>query len=213
MRKFVFLSLLLGFNSFAQKVEPYGDMTKPITIIFKEDKDLLEQHIIQNLANLQGVEVDSKTGKPNLEKRTLKPDTSNFSEDCEINVGLAQMEDELITVWWMPPKPPPQKISEGGSNIKPVRSQITIEIACLKTNHQASVVQFEREWTYNARTHIPYTEIPFLRSDNSNGGSYPSDLQWIHKLAPNKEYPTNYSDVIWDPQILEILKTLPAKSK
>jgi hypothetical protein len=211
MRKFVVIFLLLGFNSFAQKVEPYGDMTKPITIIFKEDKDLLEQHIIQNLANLQGVEVDSKTGKPSLEKRRLKPDTSNFSEDSEINAGLAQIEDELITVWWMPPKPSPQKISEGGGNIKPLRSEITIEIGCLKTNRQASVVCLEREWTYNARLNVPYTEIPFLRGDNSNVGSYPSDRQWVHQLVPNNEYSTNFACVIWDPKILEILKSLPVK--
>lgn len=213
MRKFVFIFLLLGFNSFAQKVEPYGDMTKPITIIFKEDKDLLEQHIIQNLAILQGVEIDDKTGKPSLEKRTLKPDTWNFSKDSDINVGLDQMDDELIKVWWMPPKPTPQKISEGGSNIKPVRSEITIEIGCLKTNRQASVVRVRREWTYNARTHVPYTEIPLLRGEDSNGGSYASDREWVHQLAPTKEFSTNLNDVVWNPEILEILKTLPVKSE
>ncbi|HEY1719381.1 MAG TPA: hypothetical protein VGH42_13970 [Verrucomicrobiae bacterium] len=214
MKKFIFIFLLLpGLNSFAQKVEPYGDMTKPITVIFKEDKDLLEQRIIQNLASLQDVEIDSKTGKPKLEKRTLKPNTRNFSKDSDINVGLAQMDDELIKVWWMPPKPPPQKISEGGSNIKPVRSEITIEIGCLKTNRQASVVRVWREWTYNARTHVPYTEIPLLRGEDSNGGSYASDREWVHQLAPTKEFSTNLNDVVWDPEILEILKTLPVKSE
>jgi len=208
---FIFL-LLLGLNSFAQKVEPYGDMTQSVTAIFNQDKDSLEKRVVQTLENLQGVETDKNTGRPKLEKRTLKPDWS-FSKDSEINTGLTQMDNELITVWWMPPKPSPQKTSEGGGNIKPRRSEITIEISCLKTNHQASVVRLEREWTYSARAHFPYTEFPLWRTVDSRQGSYASDRQWMHYLIPNLEYSTNFTCVVWDKRIMEILKRLPAKSK
>jgi hypothetical protein len=118
-----------------------------------------------------------------------------------------------MTVWWMPPKPPPQKVSEGGKNIKPVRSVICITIGCLKTNHQACAVQVEREWTYNARMHVPYTEIPLLRGESSEQGSYLSDHKWLHQLAPKKELSVEYTYGAYDSKILEILKTLPVKSE
>jgi hypothetical protein len=209
MKKLVFIFLLLlGLKCFAQKIEPYGDMTKSATIVFNEDKAKLEQRIVENLGQLKGVEIDGKTDKPKLEKKAWRPD---WPRESWMATNVSQMDMESIKVWWMPPKPSPQKISEGGSNIKPVRSQIWIVVGCLKTNRQASVICLEREWTYNVRSHFPYTEIPLFRGNSSDGGSYPSDHDWLHQLAPRKEYPVEYSCVEYDSKILEVLKTFPPK--
>jgi hypothetical protein len=212
MKTIAFLLLIgtLGGMCEAQPVEPYGDMAKSVTMIFKEDKAVLEGRIIENLGRLQGVEIDSKTGKPKIEKKVWRP---HWPRESSLATNAAQMEMESITVWWTPPKPPPQKVSEGGSNIKPVRSEIWIVVGCLKTNHQASVIRLRREWTYNARNHVPYTEIPLFRGNSSNGGGYPSDHDWLHQLASGKEYPIEYDDLAYDSKILDVLKTLPSKKE
>ena len=47
-------------------------MGKSVTMIFNEDMAVLRRKIIENVGQLQGVEVDSKTGKPKLETKVLK---------------------------------------------------------------------------------------------------------------------------------------------
>lgn len=187
----------------AQEVEPYGDMTKAVTMVFNEDMATLEQHVVDGLSRLQGVETDQKTGMPHFEKKLWRPNM--------MVTNVSQMDMVSIKVFWMPPKPPPQKVSAGGSNIKPLRSTVWIVVGCLKTNHHASVVRLEREWTYNARAHIPYTEIPLCRTDDSSQGSYPSDREWVRQLAPEAKYPVEFTCLEFDSRILEVLKTLPTK--
>jgi hypothetical protein len=205
--KISLLPLLIGAligTCEAQQMEPYGDMAKSVTMIFNDDITTLRQKIIENAGQLQGVEIDSKTGKPKLETTVLKPQSWDYDNTVQMNL-------ECISVPWMPPKPPPQKISQGGGNITPLRSKIRIFLGCLKTNSYASVISIDREWTYRAWNHFPYTEIPLWKSAQDRQGSYPSDHDWLHKLAPGKEYPTEFSCVEYDSKILEILKTLPSK--
>jgi hypothetical protein len=178
-------------------------MTKPVTMIFKADMTTLEKAIIQDLNQLQGVTIDSNRGEPKFEKKKWR---RNFPKSSWMATNAAEMDMETIRIWWMPPKPPPQKVSDGGKNIKPVQSEIGIDIGCLKTNRQASVVCLVREWTYNARNHIPYTEIPLLRSDSTDLGSYSSDRKWLRHLLPEAEFSAEYSEVIYSSKIMEILK-------
>ncbi|MEI7851464.1 MAG: hypothetical protein WCH86_06485 [Kiritimatiellales bacterium] len=201
MSIFLFLIGALSGICHAQKMEPYGDMAKPVTMIFNEDMATLMERIVQNLEQLQGVEKDSKTGKPRFERKVWRPSL--------MTTNTTQMDLESITVWWTPPKASPQKVSNGGGNIKPLRSEIWIVVGCLKTNRQASVIRLRREWTYNIRAHIPYTEIPLCRTERKSGGSYLSDRDWLHQLAPEKEHPGEYDDVVYASNILQVLRTIP----
>jgi hypothetical protein len=72
------------------------------------------------------------------------------------------------------------------------------------------VIRVDREWSYDIRAHVRYTEIPLWTTAQDRQGSYQSDHHWLHKLAPGKEYPTEFSCVEYDSKILDILKTLPS---
>ena len=203
----------LEITCHGQMVEPYGTMAEPATVIFNEDKAILEQRIIQNLGRLQGVETDAKTGEPIFEKSAYHPDwPKEWPLYSSLATNIAQMEMDSIRVWWQPPKPASQKISQGGRDIKPVRSEIWIVVGCLRSNRQASVVRLCREWTYNLRAHIRYTEIPLWRMDQSRDGSYASDHKWLRQLAPGKDYPVEYSCAEYDSRILQVLRTLPPRN-
>ena len=210
MRKVLFIVLfgMLVLAVAAQNVEPYGEMAKPVTMVFNVEATNLVGKIIQSLGELEGVEIDKKTGEPKFE---IEKWNSNFPQTSWMATNAAQMDLESIKVWWTPPKPPPQKVSAGGGDIKPLRSEIWLVVGCLKTNNQASVVRIRREWTYNARNHFPYTEIPLWRSDSANSGSYPSDRKWLHQFLQEGASSTEYDDVVYSSKILEILKGLPSK--
>jgi hypothetical protein len=203
---------LLAGTAFAQYVEPYGGSAKPhpLTVIFNADMADLEKRVIDNLNQLQGVKVDSVTGKAQYEKRPLPAADTVFSKESEPAKNIAQMNREIITVWWRPPKPRPQKISGGGRNVIPPRSRIDIVIGCLKANRNATVVQIVREWTYNERSHVPHTEIPLWRANSTDSGSYASDHIWLHALMPGKEVPPESDEAVYDSKVLQVLKSLPS---
>src|SRR5260221_7105672 len=143
-------------SAWTQGVEPSGDMTVKPSAVFSCDVTLIENRIVETLGQLQGVEHNTQSGGQRFQRREWKPD---FPKDSWMAKNCALMSLAIFEVQWMPPKPPSQKTSNGGGNIKPVSSKITIDSGYLKTNCQAVVVRLSRESAYNPRTHIAYNQI------------------------------------------------------
>ena len=80
-----------------------------------------------------------------------------------------------------------------------------IQVGCLRTNPQAVVVRLSRKWTYNARTHIPYTEIPLWRGKSTEQGSYSSDGIWLRRLMPEKARASFLEEVVYGENVVAAL--------
>ena len=188
-----------------QSLEPFGDMARPTALLYQQGMASLEVAVVAHAGQLQGVQLGEKTGKPKIDKAPWRPD---FPKGSWMADNVAKMDMESIVIAWVPPKPPSLKASEGGSNVEPRRSLIWIIVGCLKGDASSCVVYIERSWTYNIRTHVPYTEIPLWRTDRTMTGSYPSDVAWLRQLAPGATALEEYHCVEYDTRILEALKKL-----
>lgn len=196
------LSGILGSVCLAQTdTLPGGGFSTSLEQIFKEDATIIKERIIRNLKLLEGVEIDSKTGEPKMEIRKLPP----------VGGITKQLDRESIIVWWMTPKLPPLKSPlKHRLPIKAIRAEILITVECLKTNPHACFVGLQRGWAFNLWYVIPYTEFPLWRgNDIGYLGHLPSDVEWIHKIAPEKEFmPLFVGGETW--KIRDILKTMPS---
>ena len=199
-------SIFIGLSSVsrAEEMEPTQDMSSQPSVIFYSDVGQIKDQIVRTLSQLQGVDLAS--GAPRFETREWQPD---FPKDSWMAKNCASLQFTIYEVSWIPPKPAPQLVSNGGRNIKPVRSKIMIVCGSLIANRKAVVVRLSREWTYDALLHIPYTEIPLWRSEQSKQGSYSSDRSWLHNLMPDKDRGSFAVEVEYDDKVLGALANIP----
>lgn len=199
----IILSTLLFDIAVASTVEPYGDMSQTNVEVFNEDYSVIKQHIIHGLVSLEGIPLDRETGKPVYAVKEWHPDFPKGSSMASVS---GQLVLESITLSWMPPKPAPQSISNGGKNIRPLPSEIKITIAHLRNDGRATAVDLVRTWQYRGLAHIPYTEIPFFWSTDSKPGSYSSDRLWLQKLSKATIQATLVNEVVYSLTVLVELK-------
>lgn len=203
----LYLIILVSFASIsrASKVEPYGEMTSKPCVVFDCDSAVIRSNIVKTMGRLAGVVL--RPDGVEFEQRAWKPD---FEGGSWMAKNCALMDFTIFEVKWMPPKPGPQKVSDGGGDIRPVLSKITITCGVLRRNSKAVVVRVEREWTYNELLHIPYTEIPLGRLDNAEQGSYLSDRVWLRDLASAHEFSAFPTDVEYADEVVAALESVPS---
>jgi len=188
----------------AERPELASIYATPAIAVFNKDETLLKKEILENLDRLQGIEKDAKTGRPPVENRKWH---RAYERGSVWGKNAALMDSEDYIARWTPPPDPHCPDAE------PRLSEIWITIGCLKTNHRACAVELSRRWVYNARNHIPYTNIPLWRSDfEESFDTYASDHEWLQQLTPVVQYGKKHHEPVnlYDMVIMQQLKALPS---
>ncbi len=194
---------IIANTAWAQKVEPYGEMHETIVVVFRRDSRDVVRRAIAASGQLQGVEVEAKSKQP---KMKLEVRHLDFPKGSWMRQNADQLDVKSLTLWWTPPKAPPQRISEGGKYIRSLRSSIDIDIASLRGKQSPTAVFLRRRWDYRGLGHIPYTEVPLPPLRTSDSGSYSSDKAWVRNLALGVQKTEFKNTIIYSPEVLSSLK-------
>jgi hypothetical protein len=142
-----------------------------VTIFFSVPAAEVETNLQRSLKNLEKMECrDTGEVCQKPPKRALRKLTRTL-----------RANETYYDVFWWPPTPPRQRVSQGGG-IVPQRSSVRITVGSVEGWTNLSYVELGRTIRFRQTLHIPHTEIPFGRGIGLDWVLYPSDVNWLRNL-------------------------------
>ncbi len=176
-----------------------------VTFVYRASPQELDDAVTATASNLWRVEFVSGASEPLRQHWT-----HGTSDRISVREAFAELDCRRLKYFWMPPKVPPRKVSEGG-RIVPVRSAIWLTIGSLRTNTNIAFITLTRDLEEKTTLHIPHTEIPFGRGMSSTLGVYETDLIWLRNLlGTNAPLHELVGSQCYDAEVMSILRTSAA---